>query len=399
MLELLSPAGDYECLEAAVGFGADAVYLGGKMFGMRVASKNFDLETLKNAVDFAHKNGVKVYLTCNTLPTNSEIEQFPEFIAEAYRCGIDAAIVCDLGVMSLIKQYAPDLPIHMSTQVGIVNYATANELYKMGARRIVLAREVGIEEIKRIRDKIPDDMEIEAFVHGAMCVSFSGRCLLSMYLTGRDANRGECSQPCRWNYYLMEEKREGQYFKIEEDDRGAYILNAKDMCMIEHLADLKDAGVTSFKIEGRAKSAYYVATVTNAYRAAFDALNKNEPLPQWALDEVYKVSHRQYCTGFYYGSAEQYYNDSGYTRQCDFVGVVDGYENNSLNITQRNYFTLNDELEILPPKSQPVSFKPTQMFNLSGEAVEIANHATEKLTIPYKIEFPKNSIIRRPVKE
>lgn len=397
MIELLSPAGDLECFEAAVEYGCNAVYLGGKMFGMRAGSKNFDLETLKKAVDFAHSRDVRVHLTCNTLPTNDEIERFPEFIKEAAKCGIDAAIVCDLGVMSMIKQYAPELEIHMSTQVGIVNYVTATELYKMGAKRIVLAREVSVDEIKKIRDRIPDDMEIEAFVHGAMCVSFSGRCLLSMYLTGRDANRGECSQPCRWNYYLMEEKRPGQYFQIGEDDKGAYILNAKDMCMIEHIKDLKDAGVSSFKIEGRAKSAYYVATVTNAYRAAIDAMERGETLPQWALDEVYKVSHRQYCTGFYYGSAEQYYKDSGYIRECDFVGTIDGYRDGVLNITQRNYFEKNDRLEILSPKSMPVEFRPQHIYNMNGEDVEIANHAMEKLTVPYEIKFPEHSIIRRPI--
>ncbi len=398
MLELLSPAGDYECLQSAVEYGCNAVYLGGKMFGMRANPKNFDADALKKAVEFAHSKGVKVHLTCNTLPTNDEAEQFPEFIKYAQDCGVDAVIVCDLGVMAMVKKYAPRLEIHMSTQVGIVNYVTANELYKMGAKRIVLAREVGIEEIKKIRDKIPDDMEIETFVHGAMCVSFSGRCLLSSYLTGRDANRGECAQPCRWKYYLMEEKREGQFYQLFEDDRGSYILNAKDMCMIEHLDKLIDAGVTSFKIEGRAKSSYYVATVTNAYRAALDAVSKGESVPQWAREEVFKVSHRPYCTGFFFGhpNACQYYEDSGYQREYDFVGVVDGFENGILNITQRNYFKRTDNLEILSPNSQPVKFAPEKIYNLAGEEVEIANHATEKLKVPFDRAFPPYSIIRRP---
>ena len=397
MLELLSPAGDYECLEAAVDYGCNAVYLGGKSYGMRAGSKNFDFDEMKMAVEYAHASNVKVYLTCNTIPSNSEIEAFPDFIKNAELAGIDAAIVCDLGIMSIIKQYAPALDIHMSTQVGVTNYAAANQLYKLGAKRIVLARETGIEEIKRIRDNIPDDMEIEAFVHGAMCVSFSGRCLLSAYMTGRNANKGECAQPCRWKYSLVEETRPNQYYPISEDDNGTYILNAKDMCMIEHLDKLIDVGVTSFKIEGRAKSAYYVATVTNAYRIALDCAAKREPLPDWVMDEVYNVSHRSYCTGFYFDSydAKQVYESSGYDRSCDFVGVIDGYENGFVLLTQRNYFTADDDLEVLMPGSRPVKFHPGHLYNSDGEEIKIANHATEKLKAACDIEFPKKSILRR----
>ncbi len=401
MAELLSPAGDYECLEAAVDYGCDAVYLGGTEFGMRAGPKNFDTETLEKAVKYAHDRNVKVYLTCNTVPTNDEAEAFPEFIKSAAKTGIDAVIVADIGVMAMVKKYAPDLDIHMSTQVGIMNYETANELYRLGARRIVLARETSLKEIRRIRDNIPEDMEIEAFVHGAMCVSFSGRCLLSKYLVDRDANRGACAQPCRWRYFITEEKRIGQDYEIVEDNRGTYILNAKDLCMIEHIKELLDAGVTSLKIEGRAKSSYYVATVTNAYRCALDSVYKNENPPKWVLDEVYKVSHRRYCTGFFFDrdDAEQYYEDSGYFREYDFAGVIDGYENGVIKMTQRNYFTLDDELEILSPKCEPVRFTPSEMFNDKGESVRIANHATEKLTIPYGMEFPKNSILRKPSKD
>lgn len=282
MLELLSPAGDLECLMSAVDYGCDAVYLGSTMFGMRAGSAKFDPETLKKGVEYAHARGARVHLTCNTVPSNDEIELLPEFIKTAYDCGIDAAIVSDIGCIALIKRTVPDLEIHVSTQAGVVNYVTANELYKMGAKRVVLAREVDIENIKRIRDNIPEDMDIEVFVHGAMCVSFSGRCLLSSFMTGRNANKGECAQPCRWKYHLVEEKRPGDYYELSEGEGGSYILNAKDMCMIEHLKELKDAGVTSFKIEGRAKSAYYTATVTNAYRAALDSVKNNEPVPQWA---------------------------------------------------------------------------------------------------------------------
>ncbi len=411
--ELLAPAGDEECLLSALDYGCDAVYLAGKTYGMRAGAKNFDADGLKRAVELAHARGVKVYLTCNTIPLNEELDAFPEFISYAQQCGIDAAIACDLGVISMIKEHAPGLELHVSTQTGVVNYKTAQELYTMGAKRIVLAREVDLENIRIIRKNIPDDMEIEVFVHGAMCVSFSGRCLISEYLVGRNANRGACAQPCRWNYYLMEEKRPNQFFKVEEDDRGSYILNARDMCMIEHLDDLLDAGVTSFKIEGRAKSAYYVALTVNAYRAALDAAMRGEKPPQWVIDEVDKISHRPYCTGFFYGhpnegsetqqpdvitNGGQYFADSGYMRTYDFVGTVDRCENGIMYLTQRNYFTLSDELEILAPGTEPISFAPTQMFGADGEPVEIARHATEKLTIPSDIVVPPHSILRRPAK-
>lgn len=396
-LELLSPAGDPECLEAAVNYGCDAVYLGGKSYGMRAASKNFDFDQMKKAVEYAHSSKVKVYLTCNTIPSNDEIEAFPEFIKNAESAGIDAAIVCDLGIMALVKHHAPSLDIHISTQVGVTNYAAANELYKLGAKRIVLARETGIDEIKRIREHIPDDMDIEAFVHGAMCVSFSGRCLLSAYMTGRNANKGECAQPCRWKYNLVEETRPNQYFPISEDESGTYILNAKDLCMIEHLDKLINAGVTSFKIEGRAKSAYYVATVTNAYRLALDFAAKREPLPDWVIDEVYNVSHRSYCTGFYFDDydAKQVYESSGYNRSCDFVGVIDSCENGFVLLTQRNYFTLDDDLEVLTPGSRPIKFQPKHLYNDHGDEIKIANRATEKLKAVCDSKFPKNSILRR----
>ncbi len=412
--ELLAPAGDEECLISALDYGCDAVYLAGKAYGMRAGAKNFDAEGLKRAVELAHSRGVKVYLTCNTIPLNEELDAFPEFISYAHKCGIDAAIACDLGVISMIKEHAPELELHVSTQTGVVNYKTAQELYKMGAKRIVLAREVDLENIRTIRKNIPEDMEIEVFVHGAMCVSFSGRCLISEYLVARNANRGECAQPCRWGYYLMEERRPNEFYKVCEDESGSYILNARDMCMIEHLDDLLDAGVTSFKIEGRAKSAYYVALTVNAYRAALDAALKGEKPQQWVLDEVNKISHRPYCTGFFYGhpnqgsktqdpntitNGGQYFADSGYMREYDFVGTVDLCENGIMHLTQRNYFTLSDELEILAPNREPISFKPTVMYNSDGEQIEVARHATEKLTIPSDITVPPHSILRKPVKK
>ena len=409
-IELLAPAGDEECLRSALDYGCDAVYLAGKSFGMRAGAKNFDMDGLDRAVRLAHERGVKVHLTCNTIPLNSEIEQFPKYIAAAQECGVDAAIACDLGVISMIKQYAPKMELQISTQTGVVNYQTAIELYKMGAKRVVLAREVGLEDIREIRRRIPADMEIETFVHGAMCVSFSGRCLISEYLTGRGANRGECAQPCRWSYYLMEEKRPNQFFKVFEDERGSYILNSRDMCMIDHLDDLIDAGVTSFKIEGRAKSAYYVALTVNAYRAALDSCLKGEKPPKWVLDEVNKISHRPYSTGFFYGkptdgsgtqdpnivtNGGQYFADSGYMRDYDFVGVVDYCEDGVMHLTQRNYFTLSDELELLPPHAEPIIFKPESMFGADGTQIDIARRATEKLSIPTAIVVPPHTILRK----
>lgn len=409
-IELLAPAGDEECLRSALDYGCDAVYLAGKSFGMRAGAKNFDMDGLDRAVRLAHERGVKVHLTCNTIPLNSEIEQFPKYIAAAQECGVDAAIACDLGVISMIKEYAPKMELHISTQTGVVNYQTAIELYKMGAKRVVLAREVGLEDIREIRRRIPADMEIETFVHGAMCVSFSGRCLISEYLTGRGANRGECAQPCRWSYYLMEEKRPNQFFKVFEDERGSYILNSRDMCMIDHLDDLIDAGVTSFKIEGRAKSAYYVALTVNAYRAALDSCLKGEKPPKWVLDEVNKISHRPYSTGFFYGkptdgsgtqdpnivtNGGQYFADSGYMRDYDFVGVVDYCEDGVMHLTQRNYFTLSDELELLSPHAEPIIFKPESMFGADGTQIDIARRATEKLTIPTAIVVPPHTILRK----
>ena len=394
--EILAPAGEPECLEAAVDFGCDAVYIGAHSFGMRAGPKNFDPEQLAEAVRYAHNGGAKVYLTCNTVPTNDEADDYPRFIAEAYETGIDAAIVADIGVMAMTKKYAPKLDIHMSTQVGIMNYACADELYRLGAKRVVLAREVSVAEIAKLRKKIPDDLEIEVFVHGAMCVSFSGRCLLSKYLTNRDPNRGACAQPCRWNYHLIEDMRPGESYDITEDERGTYIFNAKDLCMIEHLDDLIEAGVSSFKIEGRAKSAYYTAVTANAYKKALGYALRGEKVPQSIVSEVFKVSHRPYCTGFFYdhGDAEQYYPDSGYFREYDFIGTADSWENGMLNITQRGYFTVNDTLEILPPKGEPAELQLSGIINSQGESVEIANHAMEKLSLPCPTEFPAKSILR-----
>lgn len=400
-LEVLSPAGDLERFQAAIDYGADAIYLGAKNFGMRASPDNFTFEQLKNTVDTAHKKGVKIYLTCNTLPRNNEIPEFEKFIKNVQECKVDAVIVADLGLMSLIKKYTPNMEIHMSTQTGIVNYVTANELYNMGAKRIVLARELSLDEIAEIRAKTSSNMEIEVFVHGAMCVSFSGRCLLSSYLVNRDANRGECAQPCRWGYHLMEEKREGQYFPLFEDDKGTYILNAKDLCMIDHIDKLAEVGVTSLKIEGRAKSAYYVAVITNAYRMAVDWHKNhfNEPLPDWISDEVFKVSHRKYCTGFFFGHPNdcQFYENGGYIRNYDVVAVIENCDNNFVYATQRNRFFLGDTLEIISPGCKPITVTPEKIFNEENEEITSVNHAMMKFYFQCDKNFPKNSIIRKKI--
>lgn len=402
-LEVLAPAGDMERFDSALLFGADAIYLGAKSFGMRASPSNFTFDELKIACDKAHAKGKKVYLTCNTLPRNDEISQFEGFIKAVQASGVDAVIANDIGVFSLIKKYTPDMEIHISTQAGIVNYVTANEFYNMGAKRVVLAREMSLDEIAEIRAKTPKDLDIECFVHGAMCVSFSGRCLLSQYLINRDANRGECAQPCRWNYYLMEEKRPNEFYPISEDENGSYILNAKDLCMIDHLDKLAKAGVTSFKIEGRAKSAYYVAVVTNAYRAAVDILKHNPDnynLPAWIHDEVFKVSHRKYCTGFYFGHPKdcQYYETSGYVRDYDVVAVVDDCRDGSVYCTQRNRFFAGDELEVLAPNREPVKIKADIIYNELGESVPAANKATMRFSLPIDMQFESGSVIRKEVK-
>jgi putative protease len=393
-----------ERLRAALDFGADAVYLGGNLFGMRQGAPNFDAQALCDAVKLAHERGVKVYLTVNTLPRNEEFAFLPQFISEAVNAGVDAMIVADLGVLSVIRKLAPDMCIHMSTQTGIVNYQTANVLYEMGARRVVLARELSLDEIAEIRRHIPEDLEIECFVHGAMCVSFSGRCLLSAYFTDRDANRGACAQPCRWKYALVEEKRPHLPMPIEETQEGTYILNARDMCLIDHIDKLAEAGVTSFKIEGRAKSAYYVSVVTNAYRMAMDwylAHPHDYKLPESIRNEVFKVSHRRYCTGFFFGhpNACQYYENSGYIATCDVVGIVDHCENGICYATQRNRFFAGDTVEILAPGREPVSMTLPEIFNGDGERIETVNHAMMDFSFPCTFDFPKNSIIRKPVAE
>lgn len=401
-IELLSPCGDFERLKLALKFGADAVYLAGEMFGMRTNPSNFSADELKKAVELAHSLGKKVYLTCNTLPRNEEIEKLPEFLKYAQDIGIDAFIIADIGVMALAKKYAPNVDIHMSTQVGIVNYQTANALYEMGARRIVTARELSLDEIKTIRDKTPNDLEIEVFVHGAMCMSFSGRCILSDYMTHRDANRGDCAQPCRWKYHLVEETRPGQYFPINEEKNGTYIFNSRDLCMIEHIPELVDAGVDSFKIEGRAKSEYYTAIVTYAYRNAIDEYLKNptddfKP-SQWILDEMEKMSHREYTTGFNFGPIEngQVTDTGGYIRNWDVCALFRDYSNGRLIVSQRNRFFEGDELEVVEPGKKPYKLVVEDLYNLDDdEKVDVANKATDTYSFKCVKPVSSDAIFRR----
>ena len=397
--EILSPAGDMERFLAAVNYGADAVYLAGKEFGMRASPANFDMESLKKAAEICHEKNKKIYLTCNTLPRNNEIERIPEFLKQAADAGVDAFISADLGVFDIAKRVAPNVDVHISTQTGVVNYETARSLYNMGASRVVLARELSLEEIATIRAKTNPNLEIETFVHGAMCMSYSGRCLISQYMTGRDANRGDCAQPCRWKYSLVEEKRKGEYFPVVEQENGTYFFNSKDLCMIEHIPELLKAGVTSLKIEGRAKSAYYVAVVTNAYKQALSdyyKMGENFKLEPWIKEEVYKISHRKYSTGFYFGGEPgQIYDNGGYVKDYEVVAVCENYKDGMIEISQRNKFLRGDELEVLMPSKKPFTFKVQKILDEKGAEMDCAPHAMQKLFIPFENEIEKGAYLRK----
>ena len=398
-IEVLSPAGDVERLKVAVDFGADAVYLAGKEFGMRAAPSNFDEQDLSEAVKYAHENGVKVYVTCNTLPRNDEIERLPNFIKAVKDLGVDAFIAADIGVISLIKKYAPEIDLHVSTQAGVVNYVTAQEFYNMGASRVVLARELTLDDISAIRAKVNKKLELEAFVHGSMCVSFSGRCLLSSYLTGRDSNRGDCAQPCRWKYNLVEENRNGQFFPIIEENAGTYILNSKDLCMIEHIPELVDSGINSLKIEGTAKSEYYVAVTTNAYKLAVNQYLKGKAeyvLPDFIKAELDKISHREYSTGFFFGDEPgQTYSNGGYIRNYDVVAICNGWKDGVLEVSQRNKFSLGDVIDILEPGEKPFIMTIDNLFDEWGNSVESAPHPMQRLFIKTDKKVKRGAFLRR----
>ncbi|MBQ7465870.1 MAG: U32 family peptidase, partial [Oscillospiraceae bacterium] len=369
--EILAPAGDWEKLQMAVLYGADAVYLAGTAFGMRSFAGNFTDEELPKAVAFAHEHGVKVHATVNTMPRSGEVDGLPAHLERLDAAGVDALILADLGAFTMAGKYAPHCQRHISTQQSIANYATAQAWYDLGASRVVLARELSLEEVREIRRRVSPGLEIETFCHGAMCVSYSGRCLLSNYMTGRDSNRGECAQPCRYRYALMEEKRPGEYFPVFEDEKGTYIMNSRDMCMIDHLGDLMDAGVDCLKIEGRAKSAYYAAIVTGAYRHVLDDVAAGrEADPVWR-DEVEHVSHRHYSTGFFYGPPGQYFENSRYIRDWQICAVVTSCDSEgNATLSLRNKFRAGDEIEIVGPDTKPFSLAAPMMEAEDGTPLD-----------------------------
>lgn len=396
--ELLAPAGDMERLKMAVLYGADAVYLAGTSFGMRSFAGNFSPQELPEAVRYAHSHGVKVHVTVNTMPRSGELDALPAHLALLNDCGVDALIIADLGVFRMAEKYAPNCERHVSTQVSVANYACAAAWYDLGAKRVVLARELSLEEIRSIRRNTPPELELEVFAHGAMCVSYSGRCLLSNYMTGRDSNRGACAQPCRYQYALMEEKRPGEYFPVFEDEKGTYIMNSRDMCMIDHIDDLMEAGVDCLKIEGRAKSAYYAAIVTGAYRHALDDAAAGRPLdPVWR-DEVEHVSHRRYSTGFFYGQPGQYYQNSRYIRQwqvCAIVTDCDPQGNATLSL--RNKFAAGETLEVVGPDFRPLAFTAPVMRNMDGSALEEPRNPQMLFRMQLPCQVPSFSIVRHAV--
>ncbi len=400
LAELLAPAGDAERLEAALLYGADAVYLAGKQFGMRSAPSNFDDEGLQAAVERCHAMGRSVYVTCNILPRNHEMQELPAYFSYLDELRVDALIVADLGTMRLAQRYAPHCALHVSTQLGVVNYETAAMLHDMGASRVVLARELSLEEIADIRAHTSPALELETFVHGAMCMSYSGRCLLSSYLTGRDGNHGDCAQPCRWKYELIEPNRPNRPITVDQEENGTFLFNANDLCMIEYLPQLHRAGISSFKIEGRAKAAYYVAGVTHAYRMAMNGYRANGfddgYVPdEWMLAEPYKVSHRPYGTGFYFGDPSQNTKSGGYIREYQAVAVVTGYADGRLLLSQRNRFFCDDVLEVLIPGEPPMPLNVTALYNGEGEAIDSAPHPTMTLQIPFEKPLPTGSYLRK----
>lgn len=399
-IELLSPAGDTDRLDTALLYGADAVYLAGTAFGMRTACKNFEADALKAAVERVHACGKKVYVTCNTLPRNDELAQLPAFLETVDDAGADALIVADIGVLPFVKRYAPRCAIHASTQLGVVNYATASMLYDMGVSRVVLAREMSLDEIAQLRANTPKELELEAFVHGAMCMAISGRCMFSYYLAGRDGGRGDCSQPCRWGYEFIEPHRPDRVMVAQEHDKGSYLFNANDLNMIEHIPQLVKAGITSFKIEGRAKAPYYVAVITNAYRCAIDAYEASGRAdgfltPAWMSEETYKVSHRPYSTGFYFGQPTQNNAFGGYVRSYEVAAVVTGYENGRLLLRQRNRFFEGDTLDVLSPGVPPRIIQATDLRDENGEPIAAAPHPDMPLSLLCDRPFPIGSLLRR----
>ncbi len=399
-MELLSPVGDWERLEVAIAYGADAVYLAGNLFGMRSFSGNFGEGVLDKAVSYAHERGVKVYVTCNTMPRNEEVALLPAWLEYLENVGVDAVILADVGVLALAKRHAPSIDIHISTQASIVNYAAANMFHDLGAKRVILARELSMAEIIALKANVSPELDLDVFAHGSMCMSYSGRCLLSSFMTGRDANRGACAQPCRYQFGLVEEKREGEVFSIVEEAGETFILNSRDLCMIDHVAELEGAGVASLKIEGRAKSSYYAAVMTGAYRQALDALGRGEALDPVRRNEVNNVSHREYSTGFFYGEPGQYVKSSGYF--CDFkiVAIVTSCEENGrAALTLRNKFSSGEEVEIVGPDVKPFALTVGELWDESGELLEEVRHPEMVFYLDLPKKVPPFSMVRRKIVE
>ncbi|MBF1186554.1 MAG: U32 family peptidase [[Eubacterium] sulci] len=406
-IELLAPAGDLEKLKIAIEYGADAVYFGGQMFSLRAGAGGFTKEDMIEGLEFAHERGKKCYMTLNIFAHNEDIKPLTEYLHSIKELPIDAFLISDPGIMALIKDIIPNAEIHLSTQANMTNYATANFWYNMGLKRLVLARELSLVEIEELMKNIPEDLEIEAFVHGAMCISYSGRCLLSNFMADRDSNRGRCAHPCRWKYALQEEKRPGEYYPIEEDERGTYIMNSKDLCMIEHIEDLAKSNIASAKIEGRNKSIFYLAIVIGAYRRAIDAYYEgryDDAEKEQCLIELSKASHREFTTGFYYEKADedaQNYKSSSYVREYSFVGMIKGYdkETSMAIVEQRNKMLIGDTVEIFGPDCRAFEQIITEMYDLeTGEALKSAPHPQQMLKIKVDRPVKVNYMMRKETK-
>lgn len=402
-IELLVPASSLEVLKIAVIFGADAVYIGGEAFGLRAKAKNFSHEDMKEGIAFAHEHGVKVYVTVNILAHNYDLPGVREYLTELKELKPDALIIADPGIYMYAKEICPEIERHISTQANNTNYETYRFWYNLGAKRVVTARELSLAEIKEIREHIPEDMEIETFIHGAMCISYSGRCLLSNYLAGRDANQGACTHPCRWKYAVMEESRPGEYLPVYENERGTYIFNSKDLCMIGHIPDLIDAGIDSFKIEGRMKTALYVATVARTYRKAIDDYLKDPVLYEknmpWYLDQISNCTYRQFTTGFFYGkpdSEAQIYDSNTYVKEYTYLGIVGGSNAEGLyRIEQRNKFSVGETIEIMKPNGDNIKAKVLRIVNEEGGEQESAPHPKQVLYIDLGVPMEQYDILRR----
>jgi putative protease len=405
--ELLAPAGDLEKLKMAIIYGADAVYFAGGDFSLRSGAGNFSIEQMKEGIEFAHARGAKCYLTANIFAHNEDVEPFMEYLEIAKDLDIDAFIAADPGVIDMIQEVIPDAEIHLSTQANMTNYRAARFWYKRGVKRLVLARELTLEEVIEVRKNIPDDMEIEAFVHGAMCIAYSGRCLLSNYMIDRDANRGSCAHACRWKYSIVEEQRPGEYYPIEEDGRGTYIMNSKDLCLLEHVPELIEAGISSFKIEGRMKSVFYVASVVSAYRKAIDAYfadPENYKFEEKWMEDMCKASHREFTTGFYFHeptNLDQNYITSEYTRDYSFVGVVQEYDEATgyAIVQQRNKMVLGDVVEVFGPGVDFFEQEITEMYNEAGEPIESAPHPKQLLKMKMNKPVKPYFMLRKAKKQ